>query len=94
MRKLCARWVPRLLTIDQKHIRVTNLEQNLAYFNRNLKEFLYRFVPMDETWILQYTLESREGSKQLVKPGKSAPKRPKTQQPAGEIMANIFWDVH
>ena len=31
MRKLCARWVPRLLTIDQKRIRVTTSVQNLAY---------------------------------------------------------------
>ena len=37
MRKLCARWVPRLLTIDQKRIRVTTSEKNLAYFNRNPK---------------------------------------------------------
>ena len=36
----CARWVPQLLTIDQKCIRVTASEQNFAYFNRNLKEFL------------------------------------------------------
>ena len=27
-RKLCVRWVPRLLTIDQKRIRVTTSEQN------------------------------------------------------------------
>ena len=40
MRKLCARCVSQLLTIDLKGIRVTSLEQNLAYFNRNLKEFL------------------------------------------------------
>ena len=33
MRKLCARWVLRLLTIDKKSIRVTTSEQNLAYFN-------------------------------------------------------------
>ena len=38
MRKFCARWVPRLLTIDQKRIHVTTSEQNLAYFNRNPKE--------------------------------------------------------
>ena len=30
MKKLWARWVPRLLTIDQKRIRVTTSEQNLA----------------------------------------------------------------
>ena len=40
MRKLCARYVPRLLIIDQKRIHVTNLEQDLTYFNRNPKEFL------------------------------------------------------
>ena len=50
MRKLWARWVPRLRTIDQKRIRVATLEQNLAYFNRNPKEFLRRFVTMDATW--------------------------------------------
>ena len=63
MKKLCARWMLQLLPIDQKHIRVTTSEQNLAYFNHNLKEFLRRFVTMDETLIYQYTPESPEGSK-------------------------------
>ena len=40
MSKLYARWVPRLLTVDQKSIRVTILEKNLAYFKCNPKEFL------------------------------------------------------
>ena len=64
MRKLCARRGPRLLTIDQKRIRVTTSEKNLAYFNRNSKQFLRRSVTMIETWIHHYTSESREGSKQ------------------------------
>ena len=93
MRKLCARRVPRLLTINQKSICVTTSEQNLVYFNRNLKEFLCRFVPMDEMWIHYYNVGSREGPKQWVKPGESAPKRPKKQQSAGEVMANVFWDA-
>ena len=58
---LCARWVPRLFTIDQKGIRVATSEQNLTYFNCNPKEFLHRFATMDETWIHHYTPESREG---------------------------------
>ena len=68
MRKLSATLVPRLLTIDQKCIRVTTSEKNLIYFNRNPKELLRRFVTMDETWIHHYTLESREGSKQYLFP--------------------------
>ena len=94
MEKLYARWVPRLLTIDQKRICVTTLEQNLAYFNRNPKEFLHRFMTMDETWIHHYTRKSREGSKQCVKPGESATKCQKTQQSAGKVMASVFWDSH
>ena len=74
MRKLFARWVPRLITIHQKRIFVTTLEQNSAYFNRNPKEFLGQFVSMDGTWIQHYTPESREGSKQWVEPGESVPK--------------------
>ena len=76
MRKLCARWLLRFLTIDQKCICVTTSEPNLAYFNRNPKDALCRFVTMDKTWIHHYTPESRERSKQWVKPGESAPKRP------------------
>ena len=49
---------------------------------------------MDETWIHHYIPESCEGSKQWAKPGKSGPKRPKRQQPAGKVMASVFWDAH
>ena len=94
MRKLCARWVPRLLTIDQKRIRVTIWDQNLAHFNCNPKEFLRQFVTMAETWIHHYTPELRVVSKQWIKPGESAPKRPKTQQSAGKVMASVFWDAN
>ena len=47
MKKLCTRWVPRFLTIDQKHVRLTIPGQNLFYFNRNLKEFLRRFLTIN-----------------------------------------------
>ena len=47
MRKLFARWMPRFLTTDQKRIRETTLQQNLAYFSRNPKEFVHQFVTMD-----------------------------------------------
>ena len=49
-------------------------------------------MTMDEPWI--YTPESREGSKQWVKPGESAQKRPKTQPLAVKMMASVFWNAH
>jgi predicted XRE-type DNA-binding protein len=39
----------RLLTIDQKSTRVTTSEAGLAMFKRNKKEFLRRFITVDET---------------------------------------------
>ena len=53
MKKLCPRWVPRLLTADQKHICMKISEQCLKHFNKNKTDFVHRFVTMDETWIQQ-----------------------------------------
>ena len=50
MKKLCIRWVPRLLTLKQKHNRMENSIENLEYFKRNSKEFMRRFLTMNETW--------------------------------------------
>jgi hypothetical protein len=58
MQKLCAKWVPRVLTIDQKQQRFDDSEQCLATFNRNKDEFFRRCITIDETWLLHYTPES------------------------------------
>ena len=57
MRNLSVRWVPRLLTMEQKRNRMTNSEHCLDMFKRNPKEFLWCFVTVDETWIHHYTPE-------------------------------------
>ena len=58
MRKLCSKWVPCLLTINQKQQRVNDSEHCLQLFQCNKKEFLHKYVTMDETWIYHFTLES------------------------------------
>jgi histone-lysine N-methyltransferase SETMAR len=49
MKKLCARWVPRLLTADQKCTRMKISEQCLEHFNKNKTDFVHLFITMDET---------------------------------------------
>lgn len=93
MKKLSARWVPRLLTIDQKRTRVTTSEAGLAMFKRNKKEFLRRFITVDETWIHHYTPETKEQSKQWISTGESAPKKAKAVLSANKVMATVFWDA-
>jgi transposase len=63
MKKLCARWVPRLLTADEKRNRMKISEQCLERFNKNKIDFLRRFITTDETWIQHYTPESKQQSK-------------------------------
>jgi histone-lysine N-methyltransferase SETMAR len=40
MKKLCARWVPGLLTADQKLTRMKIFEQCLEHFNKNKTDFV------------------------------------------------------
>jgi histone-lysine N-methyltransferase SETMAR len=94
MRKLSARWVPRLLTIDQKRNRVTTSEQCLSMMKHNPKDFWRRIITVDETWIHHYTPETKNQSKQWIEPGLSAPKKAKIAKSADKVMATVFWDVN
>ena len=64
----------------------------MTLFKRNPKEFLRRYVTVDETWIHWYTPETKEQSKQWTAPGEPAPKKAKTVPSAGKVMATVFWD--
>jgi histone-lysine N-methyltransferase SETMAR len=93
MRKLSARWVPRLLTMEQKRVRSQMSINNLEFFKRNTRDFLRRFVTCDETWVHYYTPESKQQSKMWTKRGEPAPKKAKTVLSAGKVMASVFWDA-
>lgn len=93
MRKLSARWVPRLLTKDHMRNRMTISKECLAMFNSKPDEFLRRFVTVDETWIHHCTPETKEQSKQWVSAGERAPKKAKMGLSANKIMATVFWDA-
>jgi histone-lysine N-methyltransferase SETMAR len=93
MKKHCARWVPRLLTADQKRTCMKISEQCLERFNKNKTDFVRRFITMDETWIDHHTPESKQQSKQWTEPGCSAPKKTRSVPLAGKVMASVFWDA-
>ncbi len=62
-------------------------EAFLAHMRRNLDEFLYQFVTVDETWIHHYTPETKEQSKQWIVRGKLSPKKVKTVKSADKVRA-------
>lgn len=93
MKKLCARWVPRLLTADQRQRRVDDSSKCLELYKQNPVEFSRRYITVDETWIHHYTPETKEQSKQWTKGGEPAPKKAKSALSAGKVMATVFWDA-
>ena len=94
MRKLCAKWVPRELTIHQKQQRIDDSELCLKMLDSNKTEFMRRFVTMDETWLRHFTPESNRQSAEWSARDEPTPKRGKTQQSTGKVMASVFWDAH
>jgi len=95
MKKLCARWVPRFLTADQKRTRMKISEQCLERFNENKLDFVRRFITVDESWIHHYTPESKQQSKEWAEAGCSARKKTRSVPvpSAGKVMASVFWEA-
>lgn len=63
MRKVCTRWVPRLLGAEQKIERVQKCEI-LKLILEQYGDNFWRLATTDKTWIPYYSLETKEQSKQ------------------------------
>ena len=92
MKKVSARWVPRMLTDAQKQTRLNISKTSLELFQRDPDLFLARFVTMDETWLHHYDPETKRQSMAWKRPSSPTPKKFKTQPSAGKIMGSVFWD--
>ena len=94
VKKFGWKWVPRLLTVDQKQESVNDSERCLELFQRNKMDVFMRYETMNEIWIHHYTPESNWQSAEWTANGENRPKRPKTQMSAGKVLAPVFWDAH
>ena len=72
MRKLTAKWVPPLLTINQKRQQVPDSTSCLDLCNHNPSDFLSRLVTIDITSIHYYTIKSKKRKKQYLEPNGTA----------------------
>lgn len=92
MNKVSARWVPRLLTPEQKLRRLEISQSHLATLEKD-SDFLAQIVTGDETWVHHWDPETKTESMQWVHKGSPPPKKARTQPSAGKLMATIFWDI-
>ncbi|UYV60831.1 hypothetical protein LAZ67_1002488 [Cordylochernes scorpioides] len=90
--KVCARWVPRLLSENHKQQRMEAARDFLEMHQRDGDQLFSRIVTGDESWVHHSTPETKRQSMVWKKPEESAPKKVKVTISAGKVMAIVFWD--
>jgi [histone H3]-lysine36 N-dimethyltransferase SETMAR len=93
LRKVSARWVPRMLTTDQQHDRLKTCRQLLERFSANREDFIFRYVTVDETWVHHFDPETKQQSMAWKHKESPPPKKFRVVPSAGKIMATVFWDA-
>lgn len=92
MKKVSARWVPRMLSDAQKQTRLRISQSCLDLLQQDPDRFLARFITMDETWLHHYDPETKKQSMTWKRPTSPTPKKFKAIPSAGKIMGSLFWD--
>lgn len=91
--KKSARWVPKLLSKEQKDTRVA-CSRELKKMIEDDPSSLTRIVTMDETMVSLFTPERKEQSKQWLPKGSPAPVKAKTQASRRKRMVLAFFDAN
>ncbi|UYV60450.1 hypothetical protein LAZ67_1001183 [Cordylochernes scorpioides] len=94
-RKVCARWVPRLLLENHKQQRMEAARAFLEMHQKDGDQLFFRIVTGDESWVHHSTPETKRQSMLWKKPEESAPKKAKVTISAGKVMAmeNFKWEI-
>jgi [histone H3]-lysine36 N-dimethyltransferase SETMAR len=91
--KVCARWVPRQLTPDNKETRFNICADLCERYSNEGDGFLHRIITGDETWIHQFEPESKRQSMQWRHVISPPPRKFKMIPATKKIMATVFWDA-
>ena len=95
-RKLNVREITKMVKISTESAS-TILNEKLGMkrsFPNGCRVFSQWNKSNNESTIHHFTPESKRQSAEWRTAGESRPKRPKTQQSAGKVMASVFWDAH
>lgn len=93
LRKVSARWIPHLLTEDQKEARINFCKFMLEKFDGGKSKRVYDIVTGDETWIYRFDPESKRQSSVWVFPEESAPQKCRRSRSVGKKMVASFFSL-
>jgi hypothetical protein len=90
--KKSARWVPKLLTKEQKQERLRISQEFMELVEREGEEILGRIITMDESEVSYHTPETKRQSMQWIKKGSPGPIKAKVQASRTKQMVLAFFD--
>ena len=91
--KKSARWVPKLLSDEQKKERVQRCEEFLKLVRRRSKAVLSNIVTMDESAVSFHTPETKQQSKQWLKKGQPGPIKARVHASRQKQMLLAYFDA-
>ena len=92
MNRVCARWVPQILTAEHLTKRVELSKQLIKKVNRGGIRFLDRIITTDESWFHYYDPETKQQSSQWKNCNSPPPKKAKITKSLGKNMFILFMD--
>ena len=90
--RICARWVPRLLTENDLQRRVSASQAFLKRWKAGGDKFLDRIITTDETWLYYYDPETKQQSSVWAVKGSAPPKKARVCKSVGKYMCIMFMD--
>ena len=92
LRKICACWVPHLLTDEQKQSRVRHALQVIEKYDKCDPRRLEEIVTGDETWIYHFQPDSKAKNKLWVSSERDRPVIARCCKTSNRMLYAIFFD--
>jgi len=92
MHRVAAKFVPRLLTPEQKEYRVA-ICQELRHHALDDPTFMSRVINGDESWVYRYDPKTKQQSSQWKSPGSPRPKKARQSCSMTKSMLIVFFDI-
>lgn len=93
MKKVAARWIPKLLDDEQKNRRVQAARNFLNQYRTHGDNFIKSIVTVDETWIPLFDPETKQASSVWKTPSSPSPQKAKVCRSQKKQMFIVFYDV-
>lgn len=91
-RKVCAHWVPRVLSDMHKNQHFEAALSFLQRYSTDGPQFLSRIITGDESWVQHYTPETKRTSNEWRHKNSPQPKKAKTIPAVQKVMLTVFFD--